>query len=93
MFDDWMIVIGVKQTGSLALACTKDRLTALRRQQAVGRCVREIIHFICQVIQQIYPYRSCGLGAHIISAKEAKEICPILRTDDIIVSQYFITSR
>ena len=36
----------------------------------------------------VSPSRSCGLDVHIISTQEAKEICPILRTDDVIVSQY-----
>ena len=31
-------------------------------------------------------YRSCGVYCDIISAQQANEICPILRTDDIVVS-------
>ena len=31
-------------------------------------------------------YRSCGVYSEIISAQEAKEICPLLRMDDIVVS-------
>ena len=41
--------VGVKQTGSVNLASTKERLTVLRRQQAVGRCVtcsRHVCHML-----------------------------------------------
>ena len=41
---------------------------------------------------RLYLCRSCGLDVHIISAQEAKELCPILKTDDVIVSQYFALS-
>ena len=31
-------------------------------------------------------HRSCGVYTAIVSPQEAKEICPILRTDDVLVS-------
>ena len=35
--------------------------------------------------------RSCGIYSDIVSAREAEEICPLLRTDDIVVCMYDVS--
>ena len=46
--------IGVKWSGTLGLASTQDRLTALRRQQAIARYINYSYHVCVDIVQYVF---------------------------------------